>query len=207
MGYSAHFDGSVSIGTSVRWNLIEGIQALSLLPDNPNSGSAHSFVAARDITPEAEWLAYSAHTKVGGAGVAAGLASGDGTNVTAPSSLPGGEVIRHASQITDDGLIVFGWGVGLDFNLHSVRWSLSDGFQVLVEPAGFTNSLAEPRAVSGDGASSAGDMWAYDENFAYAAYEAYRWTANEGMQGIGYLPGGRVAPASAFLQMDLRFSC
>ena len=98
--------------------------------------------------------------------------------------------MESGGQISDNGLVVFGYGRDTNFDQHSSRWTSSGGFQILGEPIGYTQSALVARGISADGSISVGDMFRLDSNLNYSSYQAYRWTTSGGMVGLGYLPGG-----------------
>ena len=90
----------------------------------------------------------------------------------------------EAEAASADGSVIVGWSIALARN--AFRWTESGGMQPLADPnflAGGTDSAAQGvsadgRVVVGHGSSNNG------------AYEALRWTAVDGIQGLGDLADG-----------------
>ncbi len=192
--WSFHIDpnfGSFVSNYSARWTVANGLQALPMLPDNPFAGSStRSQISGNDITPDGSRILFTAHTKPNFSGKAAGICDANGGNVLALSSLPGGENMFSAAQMSDNGLVAFGYTFHSSGFTQSSRWTSSGGFQAFTEPQGYTTSVPVVGGCSADGSISIGDMYTTDSNFHYTSYQAYRWTAGSGMVGVGYLPGG-----------------
>jgi hypothetical protein len=173
-----------------RWTPAEGLKALPLLPDSPadpnGAGARGGFTGGNDVTPDGTKLVFSAHTTPIG-GRAAGMCNADGSNVVVFSTMPGGEKMQAPKQISDDATIVFGYAEPDYLHYSTSRWTAATGFEEVAFPAGYNNSGPSPRAISGDGSVSAGEMWNYDADGNVTTEQAYRWTAGSGMLGLGYL--------------------
>jgi probable HAF family extracellular repeat protein len=101
--------------------------------------------------------------------------------ITTLGTFPGGE--RHATEagaVSGDGTTIVGWASSPS---HGYSWTLAKGFTDLGDlPGGGDSSRA--RAVSFDGSVIAG----YSSS-QRAFGEMFRWTAETGMVGLGFLPG------------------
>ena len=98
--------------------------------------------------------------------------------------LPGGGYSSTAVDVSGDGSVVTGFGLG-PFGMQAFRWTAVDGMidiGNLPRPNEFTNSPAI--GISKDGSTIVG--------FSYSipGTQAFRWTETEGMIGLGDLPGG-----------------
>ena len=176
---------------AARWTRAEGLTALPLLPYTASAaiGATSSFVAGRDVTANGTQLLFTSHTTPQD-GRAPATCSADGSNVVVLSTLPDGEKMHSANQISDNGSTIFGYASSGFADQHASRWTPAMGFELLVMPAGYTQSVPAARAVSADGSVSAGSMYAYDQDgYTTSADEAYRWTLGDGVTGIGYLQG------------------
>jgi uncharacterized membrane protein len=102
-------------------------------------------------------------------------------------------VVSVANALSSDGTTVVGWAttsIAEPLQIErseAFRWTVADGMTFLrsAPTTEFTQSVAT--AVSADGQTIVGarltDEYPYDHEHA----EAYRWTAGDGMVGLGYL--------------------
>jgi hypothetical protein len=177
---------------SARWTPAEGLKALPLLPYSSaaanDAGARSGYVAGNDVTPDGTKLVFSSHTTPTD-GRAAGMCNADGSNLVVFTTMPGGEKMQTAKQISDDGTIVIGSSYPDYLHIRTTRWTAATGFEELALPAGYNLSAPAYGGISGDGSVSAGYMWSYDADGNVTAEQAYRWTAGSGMLGIGYVVG------------------
>lgn len=97
-----------------------------------------------------------------------------------------------AFDISADGSVVVGRGQGFG-GMHGFRWTLSTG---LIDLGLLGPDGTEASGVSADGSLMAGSRVSSSESFV-GYKEALRGTATEGMQGLGFLPGGVASRATA----------
>jgi uncharacterized membrane protein len=174
---------------SARWTPAEGLKALPPLPytESAASGDRSGYVAGNDVTADGTKLLFTSHTTPTD-GRAAATCAADGSNVVVLSSLPGGDKMQAATQISDDGKTIFGYATTGFYDRHASRWTEATGFELLTMPAGYAESGPVKGAISANGSVSAGSMATYDQDGNATAEQAYRWAPNSGAQGIGYLP-------------------
>ncbi len=103
--------------------------------------------------------------------------------------LSGGSFESEAWGVSSDGQVIVGHGSSSS-GLEAFRWTQGGGMIGLGDLSG-GNFLSGARGVSSDGAvvvgfSSSTSSWESYEDFT----EAFRWTNNGGMVGLGDLPGG-----------------
>jgi probable HAF family extracellular repeat protein len=99
--------------------------------------------------------------------------------------LPGGDFDSSALGVSNDGLVVVGYGTS-EQGQEALVWTEKAGLKGLGDmPGGLFGSAA--LAVSADGRTVVGS--GRSANSMYAV-EAFRWTESEGMIGLGDLPGG-----------------
>jgi probable HAF family extracellular repeat protein len=125
----------------------------------------------------------------------------DGPVFTGIGDLPGGEFMSHADAVSGDGNTVVGWG-SLDDGYEALRWRWDDGIEGLGDLPGGAH-LSYARGVSEDGSVVVGqsDSTFQSDEGIWAGQEAFRWTVEEGMVGLGDLPdypfGSRAEDVSA----------
>jgi probable HAF family extracellular repeat protein len=108
-----------------------------------------------------------------------------GTGMVGIGDLAGGDFLSMATSVSNDGSIVVGSGSAQDSALaDGFWWSSQAGIQPLghFSVPGFNFSYG--LGVSFDGLIAVGDSRSTSGN------EAFRWTAAEGLHGLGDLPGG-----------------
>lgn len=106
--------------------------------------------------------------------------------------LPGGDFWSVARAVSADGSVVVGigtWGASWADQQYAFRWTASGGMQPLGALPGAPAQTSRAYGVSADGSVVVGWSSSPNGNCNYQA-EAFRWTASEGMQGLGDLPGG-----------------
>ncbi len=184
---SFYFDGQDRIDTfAARWTSGEGIQPLPQLPNTAGADPVTSVRGGRDVTADGQRIAFVTTTP-DQSGAAAGIADADGSNLIALTSLPNGELMPVVSQLSDNGLTAFGYRL-VDYVVQGAIWTATGGVKALVPPSGYINVAPAARAISGDGLVSAGTLQVSNDGYV-TAEQAYRWTSNGGIVGIGYLPG------------------
>jgi len=109
-------------------------------------------------------------------------------------------MLASAQGVSGDGSHVVGFFRGADDHFTAFSWTESDNMiDLTLLPGGQTDSGAT--AISYDGQVVVG--WSHSANAtasepgSTAGSEAFRWTATEGMVGLGFLPGGGQSEASA----------
>jgi probable HAF family extracellular repeat protein len=114
------------------------------------------------------------------------------TGMVSLGDLSGGSVDSAATGVSADGSVVVGYGDGSDSRRQAMRWTAATGMVGL----GFLPEAdgGSARAVSADGSVAVGAN-AFEStppNPFNTTLQAFRWTAAEGMVGLGDLPGGRI---------------
>ena len=105
--------------------------------------------------------------------------------------LPGGAFGSEARDVSSDGSTVIGWGTvgpgGGD--REAFRWTEAGGMVALGDlPGG--NVFSQAWAVSADGTTVVGESSTLGGPQLLPVTEAFLWTENGGMVGLGDLPGG-----------------
>lgn len=114
--------------------------------------------------------------------------------------LPSGFTAAHGDMISGDGKVVVGFGWGQFTGWRAYRWSEDAGAHDL----GVLGEKEWYRAkdLSQDGSVVVGYGWDKDEvTRENVAYEAYRWTHDQQMVGLGTLPG-RAQSTAAVVSED-----
>lgn len=179
-------DGSVVVGESnstsgfeaFRWTSGSGIVGLGDLPGGPFqsesidvSGDGSVVVGIGNSASGAEAFRWTVEGGMVGLG-----------------DLPGGIFDSQALGVSADGSVVVGIGTAA-LGLEAFRWTASGGMVGLGDlPGGpFTSGAF---GISDDGAVVVGSGNAVLTDTAVVTAEAFRWTADGGMVGLGDLPGG-----------------
>lgn len=103
-------------------------------------------------------------------------------------NLPGGGSPSVAHSVSADGSTVVGESDGASGVPIAFRWTAEEGMMALgVLPGGFTSAAYD---VSADGSAVVGRSNTQGANTPTSGDEAFRWTAEDGLQGLGDLPGG-----------------
>ncbi len=103
-------------------------------------------------------------------------------------NLPGGGSPSVARSISADGSTVVGESDGASGVPIAFRWTAEEGMMALgVLPGGFTSAAY---GVSADGSTVVGRSNTPGANTPTSGDEAFRWTEEGGLQGLGDLPGG-----------------
>lgn len=182
-------EGSVVVGASFseqglhafRWSANEGMIGI----DNLTGGAIESF--ARGISADGSTIVGGRNT-VNGHDAFKWTVDGGMEGIGLLSST---STYAEANAISSDGNVIVGYGdihppdSPFNFNTEIFSWTSSTGMSVPVNlPQGYRNRQAS--CVSYDGSVIAGTVqW-----FPNSDYEAFRWTADQGMVSIGELPGG-----------------
>ena len=105
-------------------------------------------------------------------------------SMTAIGDLPGDPFYSVAEALSGDGTTIVGYGRESFFGTRAIRWSQGSGIVNMGVLPGYIASIAY--AVSQDGSVIAGRCT--DTTSTGQVFEAWRWTAAGGMQGLGWLP-------------------
>ncbi len=101
----------------------------------------------------------------------------------------------QANGVSNDGNVIVGTGVSSN-SPEAYRMTEMGGIVGLGELAGgLVGSYA--LAVSADGSTVVGYSYSSERVVGFNSYEAFRWTADSGMAGLGILPGGYLSRATA----------
>lgn len=114
--------------------------------------------------------------------------------MTGIGDLDGGDFASTASGASRGGSVVVGTGLPDEGVEHAFRWTPAEGLVRLTEDESVF--LSDASGVSADGSGVVGQA------LIDSTFEAYRWTAAEGIRGIGELPGGSVYSAALAVSMD-----
>ena len=108
------------------------------------------------------------------------------------SDFPGGDYLSVAQAVSADGSVVAGigtWGAVWADQQYAFRWTTTGGMQSLGVLPDAPAQTSRAYGVSADGNVVVGWSSSPNGTYNYRA-EAFRWTAADGMQGLGDLPGG-----------------
>lgn len=198
--YAVSADGTVVVGQSggplggraFRWTLDTGMVSLGDLPGGI-SGSL-----AWDVS--------------GDGSVVVGLGSSEAgfeafrwtqvTGIVGLGDLPGGPFSSVARGVSADGSAIVGTGYLEASGKQAFRWTAADGMVglgTLFEGA-LTGGLVR---ISGDGSVVVGTNLTSADS-SEARTEAFRWTQESGMVGIGDLPGGAFSSTAMDISQDGR---
>jgi probable HAF family extracellular repeat protein len=170
--------GTFSRLNAFRWSASSGFQVLGGLPGGiqagiPESVSNNSVIVGAVSTPvsggkEARW------TELTGWEI---LSANDATG-------------SRAFDVSADGVVIVG-RIGFGQGAEAFRWTQASGMESLGNlPNGGGNYEREATAISADGNIIVG--WAATNDIdprTGVGVEAFRWTANTGMVGLGHFPG------------------
>lgn len=168
-------DGKVVVGYAsgrpTRWTAETGTQFLPLLP-----GATEAL--ARGVSGDGTLVVGTATTP---SGYRACLWTADGAVVNL-SDRPGLGTMHSANAISRDGSTIVGGGIY--FGYPRAMWMTLTGSPQILGPFAAERQDSSGLAVSGDGSVIAG-------LFLHGSWrrEPYRWTAEEGMVGLGLGPG------------------
>lgn len=190
---SYRYNPSRTFTDAARWTPTEGIQPLPRLADNLTT-NALPYLAGKDVTNDGRKIVFTG-TTADGMHRGAAIANADGSGLLDLTALPNGEKLQSAIEISDDGLTVFGYSVDPQAFVVGSYWTAAGGVQALVPPVGF--NTVSTSSLSSDGRVSAGDIYNDDPNTSGVSdFQAYRWTPEQGVEGLGFLPGGTTSRAS-----------
>lgn len=104
--------------------------------------------------------------------------------------LPGGDFsnISVAQRVSGNGSVVVGRGESTSCLLEAFRWE--NGMMTGLGDLNAIQCQSSSMGVSGDGSVVVGRGLSQDPNTGLIRTEAFRWTATNGMVGLGDLPGG-----------------
>ncbi len=198
----AHGGGGDSGGHAFAWTAGSGIMAIDLEPDERDARAVNvsddgtRFIGVSLFHDESDGAAHRVVWRRGGEGSeyfsalegdSDACLHMDGVMLGPDDSASGG---RHVS---DDGSIVVGTSLNIDpqsghlIRSRAVLWDDEGSVFDLGTLAGDgQNSMAT--AVSGDGSTVVGASAGLDDDLLFA-HRAFRWTASNGMQDLGTLPG------------------
>ena len=101
--------------------------------------------------------------------------------------LSGGRFESYAHDVSDDGHVIVGYGRS-SYGVEAFRWSQESGMVGLGDLPGTADGssryASKAVGVSADGSVIVG------RGYSSSGPEAFRWTTDEGMIGLGDLPGG-----------------
>jgi hypothetical protein len=108
---------------------------------------------------------------------------------------PQGGFHSQASAISAEGSTVVGAGTRFTFGLpptisDAFRWTRMSGLVNLQSAPPFDAPITGAGGVSYDGSVVVGGMRNQFHNDPFETTQAFRWTALDGLVGLGYLPGG-----------------
>jgi probable HAF family extracellular repeat protein len=103
---------------------------------------------------------------------------------------------EFAGEVSADGSVVVGGTNGFE----AFRWTSNSGMVGLGYLPGDTSSWVS--GVSADGSVLVGGSSPSVDGFYGAEAEAFRWTSDGGMVGLGYLPGGDFHSAASDVSAD-----
>ncbi|MGD8454473.1 MAG: PEP-CTERM sorting domain-containing protein [Phycisphaerae bacterium] len=110
------------------------------------------------------------------------------TGMVALPSLPGGlDTYSDASGVSADGAIIVGSSSSVQ-GTRACRWVDGDVSDLGLLPGGNTTDGSFADNISADGSVIVGASSSASTAAGY--YETFRWTADDGMVGLGDLPGG-----------------
>lgn len=121
------------------------------------------------------------------------------TGMVALGDLPGGGYQSYAFDTSADGNVIAGMSAGPN-GFEAFRWTAAEGLQSLLSLSGLTTaqiSFSQARAISADGATIVGEM----RIESLATNEAFRWTAENGLVGLGFLSDA-ISPSSAAIDVS-----
>ncbi|MCI0365054.1 MAG: hypothetical protein L0219_14345 [Phycisphaerales bacterium] len=200
-GYGVNAEGSVVVGmadygvmsstgiVAFIWSEATGVIEIGDLP----GGTYASLSAARGISADAAIIAGQGESEFGPEPFR--FTTADFT-FFGLGDLKGGAFGGSAFGISADGTTIVGSSVSTD-GTQAFRWTESEG----IVPLGYLPTVegvvpfSEAYAASADGSVVVGLSRSLAS--AQAGWEAFRWTAEGGMEGLGDLPGGAVL-SSAF---------
>ncbi len=169
----------IGIGKAFRWNASTGIVLLTqpkiLDYSQVWDVSADGSVAVGHYKSRAVlWDSNGAMQSLGGL-----------SNAKPPASYA-------ATAISDDGLVVFGYGFSSG-SPKTFRWTLQTGMRELPLDIGWMNGY--PTGTSSDGDVMVGSGWWRDDDERFGILRAFRWTPKSGLQALDALQEGWMSHA------------
>ena len=195
----ASADGNVIVGQddsgskrSVRW--VNG--TIVEIPDLPGGdGTGGGWFGAYDVSDDGTAAVGATPSSQGDAEAYIWRQGADPNGpgqTTGLGDLPGGTFYSVALAVSGDGSTVVGWGTNADNQEEAVRWTGG-----VMEPLGNSGLQSRARDVSADGSVVVGyDVLSRETvrgkggKRLVQTSEAFRWSAESGMQHLGDLPGG-----------------
>jgi probable HAF family extracellular repeat protein len=113
------------------------------------------------------------------------------TGIVGLGDLPGRGFFSYAGDVSQNGSVVVGFGES-DIGQQGFRWTPTSG----IEPIGTVRN--EVTAVSDNGSVVVGEM----SGQGLDDFEAFRWTLEHGLEGLGDLPGGELASFASGISGD-----
>ncbi len=113
--------------------------------------------------------------------------------------LTGGSVYSRAFDVSANGTVVVGISDS-DTGTEAFRWTAAEGMVGMgdLDSEAGLSSLSYSNGVSADGAVIVG----FGTNSGHNDREAFRWTINSGMSGLGSLPGGANSSSASGTSAD-----
>ena len=193
VAYGVSADGSVVVGygfsaggviEAFRWTEADGMQGLGALPGVVGSIARGVSADGSVIVGESGGEAFR-WTAVGGM---------QGLGSLVGASQPG----SAAYDVSADGSVVIGWSrYASNVGQRAFRWTTTGGMVALLDDTLPNASIA--RAVSADGSTIVGDTQTFivvpERRFQD---EAFRWTAGDGLEALGFLPGSTDADSHGY---------
>jgi len=169
-----------------RWTAAQGMVALPGMPADS------MWVYAKDISADGSVLVGLAYPGIAYRWTAETGAVDIGDLDGYPDTCP--------KAVSDSGEVVAGYSIGSGSIFEGWRWTAEGGFQGIgnLRGEGFDSIVT---GISADGTTLVGvsDVAAPDGS---ADSEAFRWTPDQGMAGLGDLPGGRYDSAARACSAD-----
>ena len=174
--WAVNRDGSTIVGGSpgeqggeaFRWTQNLGMQSLGYLGANAVSADGSVVAGWTSASSGIQALRWTADTGMQGLGF-----------------LPGGSLTSEARGISADGSIIVGYSYTPDGH-EAFHWTQAGGMQGLGHLPDAGQVYSEAWAISADGSTIVG--YSFSDLGSYFAHQAFRWTAEQGMKGLGVLP-------------------
>ncbi len=196
--YGISADGTTIVGEGnseagrepFRWSLSSGMVGLGGLPGQAVNGIARSTSANGDVVV--------GQTRIGVSGTMAFRWS-SGTGMEALGDLPGGATFSAAFDCSADGTTIIGSSASVNGN-EAFKWRADSGMVALGDlPGAYYLSTAYATTPNGDfvvGSSSS------ENGTSGNRLEAYLWSEQAGMIGLGDLPGGEFESSAYDVSAD-----
>ncbi len=171
VGIDSHF--ATGAGRAWRWTLSGGYVFLD------DGGGTYQSTGAFAVTSDGSVIVGYANTSPA---LEVAAYWDPGGSIHSIGDLGGGSLHSYADAVSDDGSVIAGLGHTANGS-HAFAWTQASGITQL-DPGSADQS--DPAGVSGDGRVIVGyrDVGAPQSS----AHEAFSWTAETGMVGLGFLP-------------------